>query len=436
MDLLQDGYRIQGLCDFSRLSGSAVTLNMFKDYYHKVQRGDILSLKGIPHRTRRGELSILLSELPQLLSPCLHHLPTELQDQETRVRKRHLDYIVNPQTADVLRLRAEIIEFMRTFLLREDHVEVQTPILADGTGGAVARPFRTSATEFPERRITLRIAPELWLKRLMVGGFDRIFEIGPSFRNEGLDLSHNPEFTTCEFYRAYADLEKLIDLTETMLSGMARHVDITVKRKSLNLQLPTIDYSRPFARLDFIQAIEAATGRQLPELTLPEAPEKVIQILQDCSVPLPQDRTLPQLLDRLSSVLLEPQCIKPTFIINYPECLSPLSKSFEHPNRRQRVSARAELFVNCHEVVNTYEEENSPFEQRKKFIEQNKYRGNGESSGVDESYLEALEWGLPPTGGWGCGIDRLCMVMLGANRIGDVLSFGTLRNVVALSRRI
>ena len=208
VDLLQDGYRVQGLCNLSRLSGAAVTLEMFKDFYHKLRRGDILSkewaqanldasseligmtgLRGIPHRTNRGELSVLLSELPQLLSPCLHHLPTELQNQETRVRKRHADYIVNPQTVDILRLRAEIIDYMRTFLMREEHVEVQTPILADGAGGAVARPFRTSATEFPERRIALRIAPELWLKRLVIGGFDRVFEIGPSFRNEGTHVS-------------------------------------------------------------------------------------------------------------------------------------------------------------------------------------------------------------------------------------------------------
>lgn len=221
-----------------------------------------------------------------------------------------------------------------------------------------------------------------------------------------------------------------------MFSGIAKHVDEIVKRKAIDLQLPTIDYSRPFARLDFIPAIEAATGSQLPELALPEAKEKVIRILQDCSVPLPQERTLPQLLDRLSSVLLEPQCIKPTFIINYPECLSPLSKSFEHPSRNQRVSARAELFVNGQEVVNTYEEENSPFTQRKKFVEQNNYNSGGDAgSAIDESYLEALEWGLPPTGGWGCGIDRLCMLMLGVSRIGDVLSFGTLRNVVGLSQR-
>lgn len=149
----------------------------------------ITGVRGIPHKTHRGELSVLLSELPQLLSPCLHHLPTDLQDQETRVRKRHADYIINPQTADVLRLRAEIIEYMRRYLVREDHVEVQTPILASEAGGAIARPFRTSATEFPERRITLRIAPELWLKRLVVGGFDRVFEIGPSFRNEGMYVS-------------------------------------------------------------------------------------------------------------------------------------------------------------------------------------------------------------------------------------------------------
>ena len=221
-------------------------------------------------------------------------------------------------------------------------------------------------------------------------------------------------------------------LTEEMLSGLAKHVKQMVQKNHVNLNKPTIAFDSPYQRLDFIPAIEIAINRKLPNLTLPDAQHKISQILQDCSLQLPAAATLPQLLDRLSSAFLEPQCISPTFIVNHPECLSPLSKSFDHPANGQRVSARAELFVNGQEIINTYEEENSPFEQRRKFIQQLDYRMEADDNKIDESYLKALEWGLPPTGGWGCGVDRLCMLMLGVSRIGDVLSFGSLRNVATL----
>ena len=251
---------------------------------------------------------------------------------------------------------------------------------------------------------------------------------------KGLDSTHNPEFTTCEFYKAYADITELKEITEKLFSGLAMHVNQMVENESINLTLPTNNYSHPYKTLNFIPSLEAAMNRQLPNLTSPDAHQKVYDILQDLSIPSPLSPTLPQLLDRLSSTFLEPQCVIPTWITNHPECLSPLAKSFEDPTTKQQVSARAELFVNGQEIVNTYEEENSPFEQRRKFIDQLSYRSSGDNTSIDESYLEALEWGLPPTGGWGCGIDRLCMLMMGVGRIGDVLSFGTLRNVVSLGQ--
>ena len=250
----------------------------------------------------------------------------------------------------------------------------------------------------------------------------------------GLDLNHNPEFTTCEFYKAYADITELKEITEKLFSGLSIHVNQMVKNESINLTLPANDYSQPYKTLDFIPSLEAAMNRQLPILTSPDARQKVYDILQDLSILSPPSLTLPQLLDRLSSTFLEPQCVMPTWITNHPECLSPLAKSFEDPTTKQQVSARAELFINGQEIVNTYEEENSPFEQRRKFTDQLSYRSSGDNTSIDESYLEALEWGLPPTGGWGCGIDRLCMLLMGVGRIGDVLSFGTLRNVVSLGQ--
>lgn len=393
-------------------------------------------------------MSIEATELPKLLSPCLHHLPGELQDRQTRIRNRHTDLLVNQQSADTLRLRSQIIQNVRQFFLNDGFMEVETPILADSAGGAIARAFKTNATEFPERKLSLRIAPELWLKRLVLGGFDRVFEIGRSFRNEGrlvpmkvkpakltlsgLDLTHNPEFTTCEFYKAYADLEELIGMTEVLLGSLADAASELKRTDLTSLQPLDLNFTSPFNRIDFIPAIESLIDRPLPNLTAEHAPANLLQLFGELSISSPASPTLPRLLDKLSSHFLEPQCIVPTFIVHHPECLSPLSKSFLHPTTNQRVSARAELFVNGREIINTYEEENSPFEQRRRFNEQLQYRDDENEAKVDESYLEALEWGLPPTGGWGCGIDRLCMLFAGTGRIGDVLSFGTLRNVVAL----
>lgn len=241
-------------------------------------------------------------------------------------------------------------------------------------------------------------------------------------------MAHNPEFTTCEFYRTYADLEELIETTERMIRGLAK---LSGLYKSLNSQLSIPSSS--FPRLDFIPELEAAINRPVPDLASQDAVPELLQIFKNSDMVLPHSPTLPRLLDKLSAVYLEPKCSAPTFIINHPECLSPLSKSFIHPKTKQRVAARAELFIKGHEIVNTYEEENSPAQQRRKFLEQLLYRDEeNTATSIDENYLQALEWGLPPTGGWGCGIDRLCMLLSGTNRIGDVLPFGTLRNVVSL----
>ena len=216
--------------------------------------------------------------------------------------------------------------------------------------------------------------------------------------------------------------------TESLLSGMADHVRQFNEGGTLK---PTgVDFSSPFRRIDFTLGIEEKIGRKLPDLTSEDAITEVKQLFEDLSLREPENPTLPRLLDELSSIYLEPQCTNPTYIIYPPECLSPLSKSFTHPSNQQRVGARAELFIEGKEVANMYEEENSPSEQRRKFENQALHsKAAGEASNIDESYLEALEWGLPSTGGWGCGIDRLCMLFTGAKRIGDVLPFGNLRTV-------
>ncbi|RAL17570.1 putative lysyl-tRNA synthetase [Aspergillus homomorphus CBS 101889] len=425
-DMYQNGHKVQVMCNIRLLEG--VTPEYFKKFYRLLRRGDAFSVTGRPHRTGRGELTIVATQLPQLLSPCLHDVPLDVHLHETSPYPRHVQFLADQRMADTIRARSAIIQYLRQFFVDREFMEVSTPILEAVAGGAIARPFHTSATEFPDRQLSLRIAPELWLKRLVVGGFDRVFEIGPSFRNEGLDKTHNPEFTTCEFYHAYANLEDLISITEKLLSGLSEHV------RGLNTNdtlAPTeVDFTAPFRRIDFISGIEDAIGRQLPDLSAPDAQAQVRQLYRDLSLPEPANPTLPQLLDELCSTYVESQCINPTFIINPPECLSPLSKSFIHPTTGRRVAARAELFIDGREVVNTYEEENSPSEQRRKFEDQIRFsKEANEAEEIDESYLEALEWGLPSTGGWGCGIDRLCMLFTGAKKIGDVLSFGNLRKV-------
>ncbi|GFF33144.1 lysyl-tRNA synthetase [Aspergillus lentulus] len=425
-DIFQDGCKVQVMCNIRKLGG--VAPDAFKRFYRLLRRGDAFSVTGKPHRTGTGELTVLATELPQLLSPCLHDVPVNAEEHETSPYPRHVQFLADQKAADIIRARSAIIQFLRQFFLDRSFMEVSTPIIGSIAGGAMARPFQTSATEFPDRQLSLRIAPELWLKRLVVGGFDKVFEIGPSFRNEGLDKTHNPEFTTCEFYHAYANLEDLMSITENLLSGMAAHIQEF--NKNASLKPPEVNFSAPFRRVDFTTGIEGKIGRRLPDLTTPYALDHVSQLFRDLSLPIPKNPTLPRLLDELCSTYLEPECINPTFIINPPECLSPLSKSFIHPSNQQLVAARAELFIDGREIVNTYEEENSPFEQRRKFEDQVRYnKGTDEPAEIDESYLEALEWGLPSTGGWGCGIDRLCMLFTGAKRIGDVLPFGNLRAV-------
>ncbi|KAG4411631.1 hypothetical protein IFR04_015230 [Cadophora malorum] len=437
LDIVQDGTTVQIVADLSRIDFiGGENKRSFKAFYRLIRRGDIISVYGHPYVTQRGELSLNAIEIPQILSPSLASLPRTLEDRETRVRNRHVDMLVNSSVVETLRLRSHIIQSMRDFLLKDNFMEVQTPLIADKAGGAIAKPFTTVATEFSDKQLALRIAPEIWLKRLVIGGMDRVFEIGPAFRNEGLDATHNPEFTTCEFYRAFTDLEELMRMTESMLSSIATRVSELRKKTLVNLPAgpPLEDFTKPFQRLEFIPTIEAVLGTSLPDLSSPTAEADLTALFEKHSLPLPLSPTLPRLLDKLSSLYIEPSCSTPTFITHHPSCMAPLSKSFLCPKTSQSISARAELFIGHREIANMYEEENSPLQQREKFVQQLKWKDDENRAGVDESYIEALEYGLPPTGGWGAGIDRIVMMFGGAKRISDVLAFGSLRNVVNLGR--
>ena len=415
----------------------------------------------------------------------MEQIPEKLTDPKARMKERHVDMLVNKEVLDVLRLRAEITKHMRDHFHSRRFLEFQTPILAENAGGAVARPFVTRATEFRNKDLALRVAPELWLKRLVVGGVDRVFEIGPAFRNEGVDATHNPEFTMCEFYSAYSNLTDLIKETEELMYSLASHC-----QKMISTQLdslPSIDlsrYSRPFKQIEFIPALEAAMGVRMPKLSSEDTLPELVAVLKLAGVDLPGEvpHSLSKLLDRLAAMYLEPQsATEPVFITNHPAVMSPLAKSFLCPRTYQMVSARAELFVGGRELANMYEEENDPEEQRRKMTSHrnlvNKSDGSiaiiepmgeeieeqleqeegdseprednddldydevhedgfGEEPSLDQNFVRALDYGLPPTGGWGCGVDRLVMLFSGANRISDCLSFGTLRNVVGLTAEV
>jgi lysyl-tRNA synthetase, class II len=441
MDIGDGTGEIQVVCQFSQLPDSAEDFDAFKSFAKTARRGDWFTIVGWPHKTARGEVSILATELPRLVSPSLHQIPDTLDDAETRTRHRHVDMLVHPETIHPLIVRSLIENELNDFFQSQSFIKVNTPLLTAGAGGAVARPFETEATELQGQKLNLRIAPELWLKRLIVGGMRRVYEIGPAFRNEGVDATHNPEFSTCEFYEAFATLDRLMEKTEALLNQIATTIGQRRQAGQVleGLTGPVINFERTFQRLEFIPTLEREMGITLPNLSANDAAHSLLTIFASQEIPVPTSPNLPRLLDALASHYIEPLCHTPTFITHHPTSLSPLAKHYTCPTTRQVISARAEFFIGGREYANMYEEENSPFAQRAKFEDQLRFRevdGEGDGRGeVDESYLEALEWGLPPTGGWGCGIDRLVMLFSGRERIGEVLTFGTLRNVVGVGRR-
>ncbi|KAK5171039.1 mitochondrial lysine-tRNA synthetase [Saxophila tyrrhenica] len=444
-ELSQAGRTVQVIVSFKKLFHEHNAANYdedelqqrFKKFSNTIRKGDYWKVQGHAHRTASDELSLQASSLPTLLSPSLHQIPRMLDDAETKATKRHVDMLVNQKAVQTLRVRHLVEKGMKDYFDYIGFTAVHTPLLTAGAGGAVARPFETTATELSDQTLNLRIAPELWLKRLVVGGMERVYEMGPAFRNEGVDATHNPEFYIFEFYEAFATLDDLMQRTEKLLSTLSEKLAEFQKDERLFSLPPVLVIDTPFHSMKFIPTLESQLGQSLPQLDTETALEELLEIFKANDVQPPSKPTLPRLLDALSSHYLEPLCREPTFITHHPACLSPLSKHETCTETGQIVSLRAELFIGGHEIANMYEEENSPFEQRKKFEEQLKYRdvdGEGDRRDIDESYLRALEWGLPPTGGWGCGIDRLVMLFTGRERIGDVLPFGTLRNVVGASK--
>jgi len=390
-----------------------------------LQRGDVIGCRGFPFKTRTGELSLMVREV-QLLSPCLRPIPAPyygLKDIGARYRQRHIDLIMNDKSRQTFLTRAKIISCLRKFLEDKGFLEVETPIMHSIPGGASARPFKTHHNDL-KSDLYLRVAPELHLKRLVVGGLDRVFEIGKQFRNEGVDSTHNPEFTTLEMYMAFADYEDMLTMTEEMLC----HVIRTINGGSLILKSAVgeedLDFTPPFKRIKYMDELQTATGEEINPETLDSA-ATISQLTAICnrfSIPLPTPLNPARLLDKLVQHCIEDKIVGPTIIIDHPQITSPLAK----PHRDiPGLCERFELFVQRKEILNAYSEMNDPVMQRAAFQTQMGRRetGDEEAMAIDEDYCRVLDYGLPPTAGLGLGIDRLTIILTNSPGIKHVLLF-------------
>ena len=426
--------RVMGKASFATLQDMSGRIQLYvtKDVagaaaheaFKRWDLGDIVGARGTLFKTRTGELSLRVTEL-RLLAKALRPLPEKfhgLADQESKYRQRHIDLIMNEDARRVFSLRGRIIQEIRAFMVERGFLEVETPMMHPIPGGAAARPFITHHNAL-DMQLYLRIAPELYLKRLVVGGFERVFEINRNFRNEGISTRHNPEFTMMEFYEAYRDYRYLMDFTEALLRAVAQNVLGT-------LQIPygehVVDLSRPFARLSIAEAIR----RFRPEITAAELAtrEGVIGVLDQRGIDWSQHRNagVGALQLHLFEETTEALLIQPTFIVDYPAEVSPLAR---RSDANPETTDRFELYITGREMANGFSELNDPEDQAARFMEQvrQKDAGNQEAMHYDADYIRALEHGLPPAAGEGIGIDRLVMLLTNSPSIRDVLLFPHLR---------
>jgi lysyl-tRNA synthetase, class II len=410
-DTLGDGYAIVELLDLD----------------------DHIGVEGTLFRTKKGEITIKADSLT-MLAKSLRPLPRgktqqtdtgivsygDLQDPEVRYRQRYADLAVHSEVRQIFVLRAKAVTFLRRFLDERGFLEVETPILQPLYGGAAARPFVTqhNALDLP---LYLRIADELYLKRLLVGGFERVYEIGHDFRNEGMDRTHNPEFTMLELYQAYADYGDMMNLTETMVADVVEHC---LGTKIIERFGATLDFTPPFARVTFLDTVKARAGLDLAVATEHEMRRALLRTGGD---PVALELlTGGRLQDEVFKTFVEPHLVQPTFVMDYPKALSPLAK--EHRSN-PALTERFELFVGGRELANAFSELNDPDDQRRRFEEQVQQRARGdlEAHSYDADYIRALEYGMPPAGGMGLGIDRLMMVIADKPSIRDVIIFPAMR---------
>jgi lysyl-tRNA synthetase class 2 len=389
--------------------------------------GDIIGVKGFVFKTKTGEISIHVQEL-RMLAKSLKPLPVvkeaegqtydAVTDPEFKYRQRYADLIINPEVKEVFTKRTKLVNAMRDFLNEHGALEVDTPVLQSIPGGAAARPFIThhNALDIP---MYLRIANELYLKRLIVGGFDWVYEFSRNFRNEGMDRTHNPEFTVLEFYVAYKDYVWMMEITEQLLEKTALAVNSTTK---VMVDGKEIDFKAPYPRISMSDAIKEYTGFDITNMS----EDHLRSVCRQLHIHADKTMGKGKLIDEIFSEKCEPHFVQPTFVIDYPKEMSPLTK--KHRNKPGLVE-RFELIINGKEIANAYSELNDPIDQRDRFAEQATLmeRGDTEAMYIDHDFLRALEYGMPPTAGIGFGIDRLCMLLLNQASIQDVLLFPMMR---------
>ena len=391
--------------------------------FKKYDVGDVIGVKGFVFKTKTGEISVHAEEVT-LLSKSLRPLPEKyhgLKDTEARYRQRYLDLIMNQDVRNTFEKRSQILKEIRSFLAEKDFMEVETPLLVENAGGAAARPFFTHYNALDEER-KLRISLELYLKRLIVGGFERVFEIGRVFRNEGVDTRHNPEFTLMELYQAYTDYNGMMDLTEEMFRYLAEKVCGSAVISYNGIEL---DFSKPFKRVTMLEAVKEYSGVDFSEITTDEAAKA---IAKEKNIVFEPHHKRGDIINLFFEEFCEEKMVQPTFVMDHPVEISPLTK--KKPGAEDRVE-RFELFINTWEMCNAYSELNDPIDQRERFAAQDALAaaGDEEANHTDEDFLTALEYGMPPTGGIGYGIDRLVMLLTDSASIRDVLLFPTLKSL-------
>jgi lysyl-tRNA synthetase, class II len=391
--------------------------------FKQLDVGDFIGLGGEMFQTKTGEWTLLAKEI-RLLSKSYRPLPEKfhgLRDPEKRYRQRYLDLIMNGEVREKFLIRSRIVNAIREFLTARDFLEVETPMMQLIPGGADATPFRTHHNAL-DMDLYLRIAPELYLKRLVVGGFERVFEVNRNFRNEGVSTQHNPEFTMLEFYQAYADYQDLMKMTEEMIQYLAGQLNRT---QQVIYQGHSIDFSGPWRRLSLTQALEELGGVK-PEMLKDK--EALLGLAAEKGIQVTKTRRLGKIITKMFDVLVEPKLIQPTFITGYPVEVSPLSrKSDQFPE----LTDRFELFIAGRELANGFSELNDPEDQRERFFQQvaDREAGDQEAHFMDEDYIEALEYGMPPTAGEGIGIDRLVMLFTDSASIREVIFFPHMKSI-------